>query len=672
MKKVSLFFFAWVLVLLLVWPSALAVDSSSLFAQHSLDLELSIENDFDILSRGTSHHVQKVSAEMFWFPREDYRQEVDYINTDPLSNYVNGQSFEYSWASPAIGSYVIRQFSKVNTKNEFFQVKKKIDFPITGLDPAYSSYLQPREIIDINDRIRSVASRLAEGEDDEYMVLYNIARWVEENIDYDLNTLTADASQKASWVMQNRKGVCDELTSLFIAMTRSLGIPARFVSGVSYSNINQQNEGWGPHGWAEVYFPDIGWVPFDVTYKQLGYVDATHVKLVTSTDAKGSSVEYSIIGQNVDIHAGSLRFDADVLGQNYLDNPPVKLEAKISKDMVGFGSYNLLTLTVKNLHSYYVTGRLQLSEIKELSILDGSKAYYIIPPYGETKIYWLLKVKDGLSSGYLYTFPLSIMGDLGEEASASFKVNSRSAVYSKEFMNSQIPSSKDSKPYSDFLEASCSSDKAEVYLGEQARVSCTLKNTGSKSLSNLKTCFEKECSYVDLPTGEEKSFSYLTSFQTLGIKTMTFNSENSMASKTAYLVIPVQDEPLVNVYNLTYPQEMSYKDGAELRFWIKRDSMNAPKNVVVKLDHDLIQEQWDFKELETNYEIRFLFKGENLHLDRNDFNLSITYEDAKGKTYKSQEEFSIELITDSFMQKVFVWINIADIKTTRWLKQFIS
>ena len=91
-------------------------------------------------------------------------------------------------------------------------------------------YLEAGEVIDSeNAGIGRQASKIAEGEDDLYGVVYNLATWVEENVDYDLSTLTAESSQKASWVLENRRGVCDEMTSLFIAMCRSLGIPAKFV-----------------------------------------------------------------------------------------------------------------------------------------------------------------------------------------------------------------------------------------------------------------------------------------------------------------------------------------------------------------------------------------------------------------------------------------------------------
>ena len=82
-----------------------------------------------------------------------------------------------------------------------------------------------------------------------YVVTFKVAKWIQENVKYDLSTLTADVVQKSSWVLSNKEGVCDEITNLFISMLRVVGIPARFVSGTVYSNVINN---WGGHGWGDI------------------------------------------------------------------------------------------------------------------------------------------------------------------------------------------------------------------------------------------------------------------------------------------------------------------------------------------------------------------------------------------------------------------------------------
>ncbi len=53
---------------------------------------------------------------------------------------------------------------------------------------------------------------------------------------------------------------CRDLTHVFIAAARSLGIPARYVSGYVLRDEAARQSG---HAWAEAHVPGLGWVGFD-------------------------------------------------------------------------------------------------------------------------------------------------------------------------------------------------------------------------------------------------------------------------------------------------------------------------------------------------------------------------------------------------------------------------
>ena len=183
--------------------------------------------------------------------------------------------------------------------NDPIRVRNKVNFPLQTIPDDAWIYTEPAEIIDQNDAIVRLASELAAGEDDLTVIVDKIAAWTTQNIKYSLSTVNAEASLKSSWVLANREGVCDELTALFISLLRSLRIPARFVVGTSYTNSPLFDYQWGPHGWAEVYFPGYGWIPYDVTYGQYGFVDATHIKAYDSLDAGKISTRFSWRGRQV-------------------------------------------------------------------------------------------------------------------------------------------------------------------------------------------------------------------------------------------------------------------------------------------------------------------------------------------------------------------------------------
>ncbi|MBI3244589.1 MAG: hypothetical protein HYZ49_20100 [Chloroflexi bacterium] len=68
----------------------------------------------------------------------------------------------------------------------------------------------------------------------------------------------------------DKEGVCEQYVSALVVMLRSLGIPARLVAGYGTGDYNPVTNLYevranDAHAWAEVYFPNVEWVPFDPT-----------------------------------------------------------------------------------------------------------------------------------------------------------------------------------------------------------------------------------------------------------------------------------------------------------------------------------------------------------------------------------------------------------------------
>src|SRR4030043_626561 len=567
-----------VIIFLLLLPALALAQDDELFDYHSLDLELSITNNFEIKPLGSSYYSDYVSALLSWYPIEDYRQEIDYITAEPEAKVRAGVGFLFEWNQPSKTTFSVEENSALTAKSEFVKVTKKVVFPIRDLDPAYSEFLAPQEIIDINDEIRLLASELAQGDDDLYSVVFKLATWVEDNVEYNLSTVTSEATQKASWVLDNKKGVCDELTSLFISMCRSLGIPARFVTGVSYSNINLQNDGWGPHGWAEVYFPGFGWVPFDVTYKELGYLDAAHIKLKTSVDAKETSIDYSTRGRNTEIRPGELELAVSVEDKDYLLSQLMELYAEIAESQTGFGSYNLLIVSVKNPHDYYIATRISLANVKELQLLNDNFKSVMLRPRERKKIYWLMRVSPSLQRSYIYTFPLKVAGERGELAETSFRAARNWKVFSEDYMKLfMITSEQEGKPYSKEVLLTCSASKSKIYLNQSTDISCLIENNGGQTLRALNICLDDKCSTTKIDAGKSARYNYTKSFDNLGVKTVVFKAENELIEKSYYLVIEIKDEPLLEIINLSYPSSLSYNDWSHIKLLLRRKSYTTPR-----------------------------------------------------------------------------------------------
>lgn len=74
-------------------------------------------------------------------------------------------------------------------------------------------------------------------------------------------------------VMKAKKGVCQDFAQLAIACVRSVGLPAKYVSGYIETLPPPGKEKLigtdASHAWFSVFIPDFGWVDFDPTNNQI-------------------------------------------------------------------------------------------------------------------------------------------------------------------------------------------------------------------------------------------------------------------------------------------------------------------------------------------------------------------------------------------------------------------
>ena len=119
--------------------------------------------------------------------------------------------------------------------------------PLTQLDPAIADF--------------AATSRSVSGGDPLKMLHDMIARL------HDAMTYDGDPTQvttTAAEAFALKRGVCQDLSHIFIAAARSLSIPARYIGGHLQRSDGVSNQEAG-HAWAEVFVPDLGWVAFDPT-----------------------------------------------------------------------------------------------------------------------------------------------------------------------------------------------------------------------------------------------------------------------------------------------------------------------------------------------------------------------------------------------------------------------
>jgi len=107
-----------------------------------------------------------------------------------------------------------------------------------------------------------------------------IMGWIHENFIYDPGVTEVHAHVEESFSL--RRGVCQDFTHVMLAMCRSLGIAARYVSGYLYNGGGDLLGSQASHAWCEVFLPGSGWIGYDPTNHTV--TDERHIKVAVGRD----------------------------------------------------------------------------------------------------------------------------------------------------------------------------------------------------------------------------------------------------------------------------------------------------------------------------------------------------------------------------------------------------
>jgi transglutaminase-like putative cysteine protease len=135
-----------------------------------------------------------------------------------------------------------------------------------------------------DDAIRAFAQSVRqETSGAELDVLHRLLRRVNETMIFDTDPTHPATTAAEAFAL--KRGVCQDLTHVFVSAARALDIPARYIGGYyQRDDLVVQEAG---HAWAEAYVPDLGWVAFDPTH---GVCPAeSHVRVAAGLDYLGAA-----------------------------------------------------------------------------------------------------------------------------------------------------------------------------------------------------------------------------------------------------------------------------------------------------------------------------------------------------------------------------------------------
>jgi transglutaminase-like putative cysteine protease len=124
------------------------------------------------------------------------------------------------------------------------------------------AYLAPTMLTMPNDDIKSFAQSTLASIAEPRARAQALAEAVAGAVRYKSGI--SDVQDSAAVAFKSREGVCQDHAHVYIASARSIGIPARYVSGYIYTG--DANDA-ASHAWVDVWLgTDLGWQSMDVTH----------------------------------------------------------------------------------------------------------------------------------------------------------------------------------------------------------------------------------------------------------------------------------------------------------------------------------------------------------------------------------------------------------------------
>jgi hypothetical protein len=122
----------------------------------------------------------------------------------------------------------------------------------------------------VDERVGDLARRWAGGEPTPYRQILAIQnRLLGDAFEYDLDVEpAADAGALLEFLTGSRRGFCQQFATAMAVLVRELGYPSRVAVGFRAGTPDRGTyvvQNLDAHAWVEVFFPGVGWLPFEPT-----------------------------------------------------------------------------------------------------------------------------------------------------------------------------------------------------------------------------------------------------------------------------------------------------------------------------------------------------------------------------------------------------------------------
>jgi transglutaminase-like putative cysteine protease len=147
-----------------------------------------------------------------------------------------------------------------------------------------TAYLRSSALTYWDDAIAALARLISGRHDSQIDMLHALMNAIRAKMRFEIGEPTIDRTAETAFAEGH--GVCQDFAHIFCAAARSLGIPARYVSGHLIIREGEAPQN-ASHAWVEAFVADLGWVAFDVTNGVCS--DDGYVRVAIGLDYQGAA-----------------------------------------------------------------------------------------------------------------------------------------------------------------------------------------------------------------------------------------------------------------------------------------------------------------------------------------------------------------------------------------------
>ena len=217
-------------------------------------------DQFDFIYRAKLPEMNDNGSMWIPMPQSDSFQTVQVKSIDVPGKWEMLRDREY-------GNKVLFLTLDCEDSGETIEIRfsvKRLEKPVYAEDvPSPSKYLRPEKLVPDDDRFTSIAEEVVHGKTGDLVRVRALYDHTIERMRY-MKFGSGWGKGDAVYACDSRTGNCTDFHSYFIALARSVGIPARFAIGASIPSERNSGGIDGYHCWAEFY-TDGRWWPVDIS-----------------------------------------------------------------------------------------------------------------------------------------------------------------------------------------------------------------------------------------------------------------------------------------------------------------------------------------------------------------------------------------------------------------------